>query len=465
MKNKTVQYWLSIAVFSVSVFLTGCGPVHLYPHKSDYDAVARGQKSVVLIGLRTTWNGVSTEPFDEFTSLTSQPLKFAIASFDEDTGLKKQDVFEFGEPDGSNTRWGCFFLPPGSYYLWGYPATFLARDIQFPIEQVDDFWFQILPGCPVQYVGTLQFDMTGSQFLMEKFYRHFSCTVSDERQAASSFAATELTRFGGKAEVSLMCPYGRAIPPSNSIFPTLVAVHATDTLDSPDWKKRAMEKAFGPARWVSGGASGYGAIGALGFAIIYSPIGYTLGSSWAAEDIEKWQPCIEALHNQLVQMPPDRTLRQQIAKEFGDRAVIAEIDSTGIKDGAFLTDQNHCNSLLLADIQRVQLRECADGTFCVELVTRIRLWNPRTSRYLFDGVFLYTNPDGLFDEVQSCNEPQYNALCRLRNTPYERVVPVVSPNFSLDEYCGVMGRKHFADELDKAIEQTVRHFIKIITSF
>ncbi|MBL7214115.1 MAG: hypothetical protein ISS71_00390 [Phycisphaerae bacterium] len=459
MKNKRLVDGVTCFV-SVLVLLTGC--VSPYPQESDFQSVVRGGKSVVLIGFRTHWNGTPSEPVKEFASMASSPMQLAVSSFDKAERLEKQRAFSLGEPDASGRQWTCLFLSPGSYYLWAVPPTWLERDVNFPLEQAGGFWLQVVPGQPVQYAGTLQYDLGGSKFIQEKFYKRFACSVLDERQDAAGIAQTELARFGGTMGVSVMCPYGQAALYSNSVFPALVMTQSPDIIRSPDWKARAKDRAWGPVEFMVSDSSGQAAIGAVGIAIVYYPIGWYLSSSWAAEDIEKWQPCVAAINKHIEQILPDRRLRQQLADTMGSDAVIVEVNQTAIEDRTSLVSENHCGSLLLADIQRIQLRECYNKTYCVEVATRIRLWDRQTGRYVFDWTLLYTNPKALFfDQIDT----QYPWILEPPTPmPNEIVLGAVSPNCPMDDYCGAAGIDLFTQELDNAISQTVMYAVERIVS-
>ncbi len=458
--NTRTGSWLLSGFLGLSFFVTGC--VSPYPQESDYQPVVRGQKSVVLIGFRTRWNGAPSNPVKEFTGMMSVPLQLAVASFDEAADMKQHQALLLGAPDASERQWTCLFLPPGSYYIWSVPPTWLGRDVNFPLEQAGGFWLQVLPGQPVQYAGTLQYDLGGSKFMMEKFYKRFACSVLDERQDASEVARNEFARFGGAVGRSLMCPYGQAVTYSDSVFPALVITQSPDIIRSPDWRARARDRAFGPVEFLVRGSSGQAAIGAVGIAIVYYPVGLALSSSWAAEDIEKWQPCVDAINRHIEQILPDRRLRQQLTDAMGTDAIVVEINQTAIEDRRSLVSENHCSSLLLADIQRIQLRECYNKTYCVEVATRIRLWDARTDRFVFDWTLLYTNPEGLFFDQLYTQQPWI--LEPPRPMPHEIILSAVSPDHPMDDYCGQTGIELFTQALDNAINQTAMYAAERLVS-
>src|SRR4030042_3642465 len=249
--------------------------------------------------------------------MTSGPIELAIASLDEGTGLKRTRVFVATPSGKSNRRWLYLLLSPGCYYVWGVPTTLLPRDLKFPRRDAGGFWLEVSSGQPVQYAGTLQFDLRGSQFLMEKFYKRFNISLFDEREAASMFVQAGFGQLG-PTEVSLMRRYGEANLTSESPFPTLVTTHATSVLHSPAWKRRAMDTALLPSGILAGG----GGLGGVVLALAYSPLGIGIGEVLGATDARKWQPCIDGLKEEIEQLVPAAGLRGRLGKECGDPAVL-----------------------------------------------------------------------------------------------------------------------------------------------
>lgn len=390
--------------------------------------------------------------------MTNSPLELGIARLDEGSGLKRTRTFALPPSDDPDRRWIYLILAPGSYYLWTVPATMLQRDLNFPLQEAGGFWLQVLPGPSIQYAGTLQFDLQGTQFLMEKFFKQWSVSITDEHQAAAELSKTAFSQYKDPMTVSMMHPYGENRPLPDSLFPALIVTQSPAILQSPDWKARAMEKAFGPIRFIGEGSSGYGAIGALGIVLVYAPIGLGLGSSMGDEDTRRWQPCMETLTEEISRSLPDRRLRQQMGNALGSRAVLYEMDLPAIQDLTTLTNEQNCSGLLLADIQRIRLRECTGGRFCVEVAVRIRLMESLSGQSVFDQTVLYTNPKArpLADEVESAQ--QYLMLPLPFPPPYETILPAVSAERILEEYCDSDGQALFAQEINTAIDQAVKLF-------
>jgi hypothetical protein len=441
------------------VLFSGCAD--LQPKETDTAAVQNREKAIVLIGLSTTWNGTPADPIKLFTGMTNSPLELGIARLDEETGLKRTRAFVLPEANDSDRRWIYLILTPGSYYLWTVPATMLERDLNFSLRDAGGFWLQVLPDQSVQYAGTLRYDLRGTQFLMEKFYKQWTVSLLDDRQAAAAIAQTAFSQYGGSPAVSLMHPYGQSRPLPNSLFPALIVTQSPQILQSPDWKSRAMEKAFGPVRFLTEDSSGYGAMGALGIALVYFPIGLGIGSSAGAGDFKTWQPCMETLTEEITRSLPDRQLRQRLSETLGGRAVIYESEQTAIADPAALAARHNCSSLLLADIQRIRLRECSGGRFCVETAVRVRLLDAQSGRYLFDQTVLYSNPKArpLANETEPAQ--QYLMLPLPFPQPYETVLTAMSPERKLEEYCDTDGRDIFAQEIDTAIHHAVTFFAEV----
>jgi hypothetical protein len=134
----------------------------------------------------------------------------------------------------------------------GSPVILLPRGLNFPLSDAGGFWLEVLPDQPMQYeyAGTLQYDLHGSQLLMEKFFKRFRSSACDERDAAALFAQATFRNYGSPV-VSLMRCYAKVSQLLESLFPTLVATHSTSIVRSPDWKNCATERAlsFSPTRF------------------------------------------------------------------------------------------------------------------------------------------------------------------------------------------------------------------------
>ncbi|OGP63091.1 MAG: hypothetical protein A2170_08500 [Deltaproteobacteria bacterium RBG_13_53_10] len=202
--------------------------------------------------------------------------------------------------------------------------------------------------------------------------------------------------------------------------------------------------------------------GGVVLALVYAPIGIGIGEVLGATDARKWQPCIDGLKEEIEQLVPAAGLREQLGKALGDQAVIYETDQPVIRDPATIAAQHNCQSVLLADIQRIQLRECNRGMFYVEVATRVRLWDARTARYVFDETALYNNPKvtAVPGEIEP---PSLGWMLPLPfPQPYEVVLSAVSPARELKEYCSADGRKIFAEELDTGVSHAIQHFTRVL---
>lgn len=457
MKIITMNFRLLCFTLPFLLLLSGCAEPGPLP--KDTAAVQRGEKSIVLIGLSTTWNGTPADPIKLFTGMTNGPLELGSARLDEETGLKRTQAYNADTSD-SIRPWIYLILSPGSYYLWSVPTTMLERDLNFPLQKAGGFWLQVLPGQSVQYAGTLHYDLRGKQFLMEKFYKQWTVSLMDQQQAAAALSKTAFNQYKDPMGVSLMRPYSQNRLLPDSFFPALIVTQSPGILQSPDWKARAMEKAFGPVRFLTEDSSGYGAIGALGIALVYFPIGLGIGSSAGTEDTKAWQPCMETLTEEITRSLPDRQLRRQLGNALGGRTVIYESEQTAIADPAALAAQHNCSTLLLADIRRIRLRECSGGRFCVETAIRVRLLDTQSGRYLFDQTVLYSNPKArpLHNEVEPA---QLHLMLPLPfPQPHETLLPAVSPERKLEDYCNSDGQALFAKEINTAIHHAASYFLE-----
>jgi hypothetical protein len=96
-------------------------------------------------------------------------------------------------------------------------------------------------------------------------------------------------------------------------------------------------------------------------------------------------------------------------------------------------------TLLQAEIQRVQLRECQErGSFCIELALRARLWEAKKHTLLQEKVLLYSNlhPYRTYSETR----------------PYEVATWASSPCRQMEVYCGPEGNQVLRQEIAAGID-------------
>jgi hypothetical protein len=96
-------------------------------------------------------------------------------------------------------------------------------------------------------------------------------------------------------------------------------------------------------------------------------------------------------------------------------------------------------TLLQAEIQRVQLRECQErGSFCIELALRARLLEAKKHTLLQEKVLLYSNLH------------PYRTYFETR--PYEVATWASSPCRQMEVYCGPEGNQVLRQEIAAGID-------------
>ena len=452
---------ISSLTLLLAFFLSsGCATTTPHLTAVDSEAISAGRKSVVLLGLTADWNNKRVDPID---LLRLDDLSFgatlATADLERGGGLKRTRAFIASPSGSSGRRWMYLILSPGSYYVWGLPPPALrAVDIQVPLRDIEGFFLNVPPEHPVVYAGTVHLDCGGSRFLAERYFKRLRPSISDETEEAAEFAHKTFNEWP-EMSVSLLRPYGTVDPNQQALFPAVLLTEGTSTVRSPDWKNRSLQKWIVPPPFSP--ATGGPGDGVLVMAYLaYLPIGYLLGSTRGEADARKWTPCMENLQAGVVNSDPARTLRQSLAKSLEDRVVLHESSQTTALNAERIAAQNSSATVLLADVRRIQLRECDSGLFAVEVAARARVWDSQKHSYVFDRTILYTNPQArpLAGEIESPSNYWITPLPFPQ--PYEIMLPTSSVARPLQDYCGSGGQEVFLEEINGAIESAVKEFVR-----
>lgn len=461
--------WRSaLRLCALIVTITGCSLVRpLSP--AEYDALQSQRKALVLFRLTGTLDDKAIPLLVE--NLASGyadivVLRFDLANLDMGEAttsfapVARSDRHYSPSPEAARDGWVAFMLAPGTYYLRLTANDAAGRQW---IQPSAEFRFILPPNTPFLYIGSLHLACTTKESASWFGGRDFSSCMTDaetakENEAAHSIARTWFKAFG-QPIASIMQPYGAPLAPGtiSKLAPVglLTAARKID-LGSPEWMARALALGLAPSTGMlalasGGGGPGAGAIAA--FAILWAPIGTVLGYLGGKWSESGWEPCRQALQESLSKFDP-ALLASKLKSALNHRAVqILDIDpETGLGDGPW---PNDAKSILTLDIHRVALRLCPtsfmDDTLCLEIASRVRLYEATTQRYVYDLVIVHANGKPSADDAQ----------------PYERVVRESAINDSgswsgraPDIYCSAGGSEILLGDISRGLDAIVSKVVE-----
>jgi hypothetical protein len=230
------------------------------------------------------------------------------------------------------------------------------------------------------------------------------------------------------------------------ILPLGYVATSTRDLASPDWVKESVKRTTGIGTWMDGetlgglmGATQIGAAAACAY-VAYLPVAAAVGTIAGKAAGKKWGPCLQELAREITAVDPAAALQRRLEEEL-HRFRDAETVALSPEGDPFLTAaQRGMKGLLVAEIQRIQIKQCEGrgGAFCLQVSLRAQLWTvPEKTSYL-DKVLVYTS-----------------SLPR-QLPPSEVWVLGTSPCRTMEDYCGASGKQRFREELTDAIDNLVK---------
>ncbi len=232
-----------------------------------------------------------------------------------------------------------------------------------------------------------------------------------------------------------------AAPHIRVICPLGYVTTSTKDLTPPNWVKESVKRTTGVGTWMDGetlgglmGATQIGAAVACAY-VAYLPVAAAAGAIAGKSAGSKWRPCLEELAREIPAVDPAATLQRKLTKElnkFQEGRTVA-LSSEG---NPFVTAaQRGVKSLLQADIQRIQIKQCQErGAFFLQVSLRAQLWTVPEKRSYLDKVLVYT----------SFLPPKLD--------PSEVMVLGTSPCHKMADYCGAAGKQKVREELIAALD-------------
>jgi hypothetical protein len=232
------------------------------------------------------------------------------------------------------------------------------------------------------------------------------------------------------------------------IFPMgYVTIAGTKDLVSPKLVKRSMRRYAAPevaetaAALMGVPGVNYLAVAAATAWVAYLPVGLIVGAIAGKSAEKKWQPCLEELNREIKEIDPAAALQRKLDERLKKFPAAKTVALPPEGDPFQVAGQQDLKSLLQVEVQRLQIRDCQEGTFCVEVAIRARLWKIPEKSLFLDKALAYTGtrPD----------EP----------LPSEIQVPYPFPCRTMEDYCGPQGRQIFREEIATAIPNLVERLL------
>jgi hypothetical protein len=432
--------WSRLLSLALGVFLVanGCIVAIRPPAATTQDDLQKQQKAIVLLRLKAAVDG---QPYDkpflirdlQFARPTAWEIKIIGVSID--TGRPLEAIPVSPTTLAMDQGWIYLTLGPGSYYL----AVERAGKKATP-----DYRLIVPEGKSLLYAGTLTFSCKGKWSIGGTVPGEcLKVVLSDEGKTAKKQAQTYFGQYGPAATV-LLQDYGAMVQASRRIlFPMGLVTAATKDIVSPDWTKRGITRTTGigevPGDQIARGILDWQWIGMA--YLLYLPVGATIGAISGKVAESKWRPCLKDLGKEIAKIEPAAMLNQKLILEltkYGGSQPVALPPGDFSREAA----RHGLKTLLQAEIQRIQLRECQERcTFCIELALRARLWEANRHTLLQEKILLYSNL------------PTYRPYSETR--PYEVASWASSPCRRMEVYCGPEGNQVLRQEITTGLDSLV----------
>jgi hypothetical protein len=420
-----------------SILVNGCHFQTRLPSEAEHASIEQHTKVMVLIRLKAVVGGKAQEKISFGTIDGKGGFGIRLASIDSG----KSPKFVFGTSPTSEARrqgWIYLVLAPGSYHLT------VVTDKR---RLVPDFLLHVPRDKKLVYAGTLIISCKGRWGFFETLMGECSgVNITDEGGAAQAIAKAYFGEFG-LMSTALLKEYGTPMAPQacKELFPMGLITTSTKDIVSPAWTKRGIARTTGigaiPDDAMVRGVMDAGA--GLGTAyLLYLPVGLAVGgiSGKAAES--KWRPCIEELARQIPEVNPAAVLRQKLIEELSKYGPSKPVSLEPESDFSQEAARKSLKSLLQAEIQRIQLRECQErGSFCVEVTLRARLVEVDSKNLSKDVVLLYSNLSPYYLHGES----RPNELQTWKSSPCRK----------MEDYCGAEAKQVLREEVGTGINYLV----------
>ncbi len=178
------------------------------PSRGEYSAITRGQKSLVL--LRVTCEISSDSGVEPVQGcISGENASIALGSFESGGKLERILILKSLSAETREQGWIYATLEPGIYYIGfqGQRRT-NAYAYEAQLQGGQRFRFDIQPGAPVVYIGTMHLECRSDWFLFGLKYCCFidSHQIRNEEKLAREIVSENLNTMT-QPKTSLMQPH------------------------------------------------------------------------------------------------------------------------------------------------------------------------------------------------------------------------------------------------------------------
>jgi|GEM_PF-5097607 len=404
-------------------------------------------RSVILLRLIAEFN-------DKSVDVTEPPIfggygnVYSLALSNLATGNAPENIYPRTDRVAAPSEatkiqgWIYFYASPGDYdlevitYRSNSEATYMT-----PLSK--HFVFHVGQDAKIIYGGSLVSKCHDTVYGML-----VNCdivdTLNDETQEAKSIAQeffADSKRFVTKLLQPLEVNWTIA-----DLQPIGLVIQQHGDLFTPPWVRRGMSRFTGigdPGKVYTPSRSGWDFLQSCGQAcalplmlyIMYLPVGALLGAGYGKYTETKWRPCITSLQQELTHFDYAAKLGDAIIHASQAAKQTAPLNLSHTQDPIAEADRLKLKTILKADIQRIQFRECAkNGTFCMEFEMHFTINDIKSAQVLFGKTLLYSE-----SEASIQNRPSVLRTHTLPNC------------YAMDAYCGA-DKDVFQNQFNQAME-------------
>ncbi|QPK65009.1 hypothetical protein IVG45_08760 [Methylomonas sp. LL1] len=321
--------------------------------------------------------------------------------------------------------WIYFYAPPGDYDL--EVTTYQsASESSYITPLSKHFVLHVRQDVKIIYGGSL-----GSKCHDTKYGLLVNCDVVDaihDETEAAKLITQEFFADSKPFVTELLQPLAinRTLA---DLQPIGLVIQQQGELFTPPWVRRGMSRFTGigdpgkaynpPSPNFSGGGCGQACAGILMLYLMYLPVGALIGAGYGEYTEAKWQPCISSLQQELAHYDFPTKLGDAIIQTFPKTFSPAPLNLSHSLNQMEEASLHGLKTILKADIQRIQLRECAkDGTFCMEFAMHFTVNDIKSGQVLFGKTMIYSESEASIQdrpyEVRTQKSPScyvMNAYC------------------------------------------------------
>jgi hypothetical protein len=414
-------------IFMLTAFCVGCSSVQV-KSPAELNKEKTANYSLILLRLSAEVNGkpidvINPPIFGGYSNAYTLTLSNLATGEEPEKIYPRTDRVAALSVETKNQGWIYFFAPAGDYDLEvTIQASSQPLGAKSPIKH---FVLHIGQNAKIIYGGTLIEKCHGTTFLMLANCEGVETPI-DETLAAKVIAQTFFTNSKPIVTELLRPLINWSVA---DLQPIGLVIQQKGKLVTPPWIRRGMSLFTGigdPGKaYTSSSPPSYG-LSICGQAcatlyIMYIPAGTLLGAGYGAYTEAKWQPCIASMQQEIAHFDFSAKLGNAIIQAFQATKKLAPVNLSHAHNPMEEASHLGLKSIIKADIQRIQLRECwKDGTFCIEFALHFTVNDIKSGQVLYGETVIYSESDA-----------------SIQDRPYEIGTHKKPTCYSMNSYCGV----------------------------